>query len=267
MSHAEQVLVSIENHIATVTLNRPEKHNGLNMDMFEQVTQAARQIKADKRVRCVILQGAGPSFCAGLDFKAVTRKPSSVARLFLKFPWGNTNLAQRIAHCWQTLPVPVIAVLHGNCFGGGLQIALACDFRIAHPDTALSVMEIKWGLIPDMSGTVNFSRLTRIDIAKELTMTGRQFSAAEAKSYGLVTATSSEPQQKARQLAEQIASQSPDAIVATKTLFNRTWQATASKALRLERWIQSGVLGRKNQKIAMANGLSKDKQKPFVDRK
>ena len=262
-----RVLCEIKDHIAYVWLNRPEKLNGLDMPMFKQVVATAKQLRKNRQVRVVILAAKGPSFCAGLDFQAVAKEPSMIAKVFLKFPWTKQNLAQEIAHCWRDLPVPVICAIHGNCFGGGLQMALACDYRIATADANLAIMEMKWGLIPDMSGMVALSRLTRVDIAQELTMTGRQFSATEALEYGLVSKLAEDPLAAAEQLAAEIARKSPDAIAATKYLFKKTWKADTWKALRWERWVQARLLGRKNQKIAMKNGLARGQEPiPFRDR-
>lgn len=268
MADTDRVLCEVKDRIAYVTLNRADKLNGLDMPMFKQMVATAKCIRKDLSIRCVILSGDGPSFCAGLDFQAINKDPSMVAKVFLKWPWKKQNLAQEIAHCWRDLPIPVISVIHGNCFGGGMQIILATDYRIAKPDANLSIMEMKWGLIPDMSGTVALSRLTRVDIAQELTMTGRQFSATEGHEYGLISKLSDNPMEEAKQLANIICQQSPDAIAATKYLFKKTWKADTWKALRWERWTQMRILGRKNNKTAIKNGLSgKDGEvRPFIDR-
>ena len=163
--------------------------------------------------------------------------------------------------------MPVIAAVHGNCFGGGMQIILGCDYRIATPDSRLSIMESKWGLIPDMSGTVTLSRLTRVDIAQELTMTGRIFSGEQGAEYGLISKVSDEPLQSAQQLATTLSEKSPDAVAAAKALFKKTWKKDTRGALLWERLIQLRILGPKNQRIAMQNGLAKDTSpKPFKDR-
>lgn len=268
MSSTDRILCDIKDHIAYVYMNRPDKLNGLDMAMFKEMIACAKKLRKNRSVRAVVLAAKGDSFCAGLDFKALSKDPMMVPKVFLKWPWTKQNIAQQIAHCWRDLPVPVICAIHGNCFGGGMQIALACDYRIATPETNLSIMEMKWGLIPDMSGMVTLSRLTRVDIAQELTMTGRQFSAQEGYEYGLISKLAADPQAEAQALAEVIASKSPDAIAATKYLFKKSWKADTWKALRWERWVQARLLGRKNQRIAMANGLAgKDKEpKPFKDR-
>lgn len=268
MSEQPRILTEIRDHIAWVYLNRPEKLNGLDMAMFQEMVATAKRLRKDRSVRVVILAAKGESFSAGLDFKAVSKNPSMIPKLFLKWPWTRMNLAQRIAHCWRDLPVPVICAIHGNCFGGGMQIALAADYRIARADANLCIMEMKWGLIPDMSGMVTLSRLTRVDIAQELTMTGRQFSAEEGHEYGLISRLADDPLAEAEALARTIAEKSPDAVAATKYLFKKTWKADTNKALRWERWVQTRLLGRKNQRIAMKNGLAgKDKApKPFQNR-
>ena len=193
MNTTERVLLEIKDHIAYVTLNRPDKHNGLDRQMLVELVRTAKSIRRDRSIRCVILKGNGASFCAGLDFGYVSKNPSMVPRFFAKLPWTRDNMFQRPAHIWRDLPVPVIAVVHGNCFGGGLQIILACDYRIAEPTANLSILEMKWGLIPDMSGMVTLSRLTRQDIAQELTMTGRFFSGREGCEYGLISRLSDNP--------------------------------------------------------------------------
>lgn len=266
MSEA-RVLLEIKNKIAYVSLNRPEKHNGLDMAMFNEMIAMAKRIRKDRTIRAVIMHGNGPSFCAGLDFGALSKDPMMIPKVFLKMPWSKLNVAQEIAHIWRDLPIPVISAIHGNCFGGGMQIILATDYRIATPDSKMSILEMKWGLIPDMSGMVTLSRLTRVDIAQELTMTGRFFSGIEGAEYGLISKVSDNPLAEAEALANDIASKSPDAIAATKYLFKKTWKKDTWGALLWERWVQARLLGRKNQRIAMANGLAKDgKVKPFQDR-
>ncbi|MGJ8685867.1 MAG: crotonase/enoyl-CoA hydratase family protein [Spongiibacteraceae bacterium] len=267
MAEQSRVLVDIKGGIAYVCLNRPEKHNGLDQQMFVELVAAAKTIRKNRSVRCVVLYGEGPSFCAGLDFSAVSKTPSMIPRFFAKLPWSKDNMFQRVAHIWRDLPVPVIAAVHGNCFGGGMQIILACDYRIATPSSKLSIMEMKWGLIPDMSGMVTLSRLTRIDIAQELTMTGRVFSGAEGAEYGLISKLSEEPWADATAMANVICEKSPDAVAATKYLFRKTWKKDTRAALFWERLTQMRLLGRKNQRIAMQAGLAPDKEpKPFADR-
>src|SRR5437764_3218853 len=215
---SERVRVEASDHVATVTLARPEKHNALDPAMFAAIVEAAEGVAATPGVRAVVLHGDGPSFCSGID---VTSAFSADAGLDggpddLRGPVPNRF--QRTAYDWVTLPVPVIAAVHGNCLGGGLQIALAADVRIATPDARLSVMESKWGLIPDMSITRTLPRLVGIDVAKELTYTARVFSGEEAAQLGVVTHVADDPLAAAQDLARQIASRSPDAIRRAKRL-------------------------------------------------
>ncbi|MFT6153680.1 MAG: enoyl-CoA hydratase/carnithine racemase [Bermanella sp.] len=262
-----RILLEVKNAIAYVSLNRPEKHNGLDQKMFVEMVATAKKIRTDRSIRAVILAGNGPSFCSGLDFASVSKTPTMIPKFFAKLPWSKDNMFQRVAHIWRDLPVPVIAAIHGNCFGGGMQIILACDYRIATPSSNLSILEMKWGLIPDMSGMVTLSRLTRLDIAQELTMTGRFFSGLEGAEYGLISKISENPMAEAEALANNIVQKSPDAITATKYLFKKTWKKDTRAVLFWERITQLRLLGRKNQRIAMANGLSKGKAlKPFQDR-
>src|SRR5437588_5116748 len=213
----QRVHVAVSDHVATVTLTRPDKHNALDIAMFEAIVDAAEQVSAEPRVRAVVLHGEGPSFCSGLDVASLMSSGQSLdERLTEESP----NWFQRTAYDWIRVPVPVIAAIHGACFGGGLQIALAADVRIAAPDARLSVMEVKWGLIPDMSITRTLPRLVGIDVAKELTYTARVISGEEAHSLGLVTRLSDDPLAAARELAAEIAERSPDAVRGAKRLFD-----------------------------------------------
>lgn len=261
----DRVRVELSDHVATVTLTRPEKHNALDMAMFEAIVAAAEQIAASPGVRAVVLHGEGPSFCSGLDLVGLMGageigRDGSLDTLGGQVP----NRFQRVAYDWVTLPVPVIAAVHGNCLGGGLQIALAADIRIATPDARLSVMEIKWGLVPDMSLTQTLPRLVGIDVAKELTFTGRVFSGEEALALGVVTRIAEDPLAAAHELAEEIASKSPNAVRGAKRLLDRSWNRPPEEALALEAEIQSQLIGSANQLAAVTAGVSK--QAPvFVD--
>src|SRR5436305_4444556 len=218
----QRVHVAVSDHVATVTLTRPEKHNALDVAMFEAIIAAAEQVSLEPRVRAVVLHGAGPSLCSGLDVASLM---SSGQSLDDRLTEDSPNWFQRAAYDWIRVPVPVIAAVHGTCFGGGLQIALGADIRIATPDARLSVMEIKWGLIPDMSITRTLPRLVSIDVAKELTYTGRVFSGTEAAALGVVTRVADDPLAAARDLARQISRRSPDAIRGAKRMFDESWTA------------------------------------------
>lgn len=243
--------------VAYVTLARPEKRNGLDLDMLQALAEAPGLIVRERDVRAVILQGAGPAFCAGLDFASVTKSgPVAQLRAAVKLP-GGLNLFQRACWAWRELPVPVIAVVHGACFGGGLQLALAADFRIAAPTAELSVMEGKWGLIPDMTGSVTLRELVGMDVAKRLTMTAEVVGAQRAREYGLVTEVADDPLAAAEALVALLAARSPDAVALTKRLFHETWTRTPRRAFWTETVLQARLMAGANHKIARTAGLAK----------
>ena len=220
---SDRVIVETSDGIAHVRLNRPDKRNALDGEMFRAIADAGEQLKADDDVRAVVLSGEGKSFCAGLDLAMFSQldQPADGTHPGTIQPSGITHLGQQVAWVWQELPVPVIAAVHGHALGGGLQIALGADIRIVHPDTQLSVREVHYGLVPDMTGTFFLSRLVRPDVAKELTFTARIFDGREAADLGLVTRLSDDPFTDALELATEIAGRSPDAVRAAKRLFNR----------------------------------------------
>ncbi|HEY9121030.1 MAG TPA: crotonase/enoyl-CoA hydratase family protein [Marinobacter sp.] len=265
-SDSERVLIDIEDGIAIVTLNRPEKYNGLDMPMFEAITRAARTLKKDRSVRAIILRGAGEAFCSGLDVKTVSKNPVNFLKLLVKPGRKISNLAQDVGYLWRDVPAPVIAVTHGYCFGGGFQVALGADFRFSTADCEFSIMESKWGLIPDMSLTVTLRELIPIDLAKELTMTARRFSGTEAKAMGLISRVSDDPMTEALAFARELATRSPDAVAASKLLFNRAWSAPDKLALDWETRLQKKVLGRANQRVAVARN-SGEPDRPYQDRR
>lgn len=232
----------IEAGVAHVALNRPDKLNALTLDTLEQLVDTARRLHGDRTLRAVVLSGEGDTFCAGLDFATVLSEPRRVAAAFAPRPWRGTNTFQEACWAWRRLPVPVIAAVQGHCLGGGLQIALAADFRVTAPDAAWSVLEAKWGIIPDMSGIQALSQQVGMDVAKRLTMTGETVSGTEAVRIGLATQEHSDPYAGALALASAIAERSPDSVAATKRLFNRTWTAGDRSTFRWERLEQARLL-------------------------
>src|SRR5918993_3215877 len=174
------VTCEIVNGVAQVRLDRPDKLNALTLPILRDLASTARGLRKDKSLRAVVIAGEGDAFCAGLDFTSVMSNPAGIAKAFVPVPWRGTNLFQEACWAWRRVPVPVIAAVHGHCLGGGLQIALAADFRIATPDSRWSVLEGKWGLIPDMSGVKALSELVGIDRAKLLTMTADVITGEEA---------------------------------------------------------------------------------------
>jgi enoyl-CoA hydratase/carnithine racemase len=256
---SERAQLTIDNAVATVRLSRPDKLNALDEAMFEGVIRAGEQIMADKSVRAVVLHGEGRAFSAGLDFASFMGKPDLMQKLLARGEKSPANMAQRIAWIWQEVQVPVIAAVHGVAFGGGLQIALGADLRYVAADAQLSVLEIKWGLIPDMSITQTLTRLVPLDITKELTFTGRMISGTEAVDLGLATKVSQDPLADALETAKLIATKSPHAIRAAKTLLNEATTMSRADALKLETALQVSLLGSSNQMEAVqANMMKRD---------
>src|SRR5262245_12604940 len=252
----DRVTVSLSQGVADVRLNRPEKMNALDSAMFEALVATGRGLGSERGLRAVVLSGEGRAFCAGLDVASFGGGGGGRS-LFEREAGSPANFAQRAAWVWTELPVPVIAAIHGTAFGGGLQIALAADIRFVTPDARLSVMEIKWGLIPDMSGSQTLRRLLRLDVAKELTYTGRVVSGSEAVEIGLATHVSDTPREAALELAREIASKSPSAIRSGKQLLDATGTLGVEEGLRLEERLQGALFGKPNQIEAVRANLEK----------
>jgi len=250
------VSLSIEDHIAEVRLNRPEKLNALNPTMFEELTEIALQLADNRDVRAVVLCGEGRVFCAGLDLASLEMDEEFLA----PFRHGSSSYPNRFqtpAYLWKRIPAPVICALHGAVFGGGLQVALGADIRIAHPDSKLSVMEIKWGIIPDMSASQTLRDLVRLDIAKRLTFTGEIVPGSEAVELGLATQLSDNPYQEAMAMARTIAEKNPQAIALAKALYEQSWHGDSSAGLKLEETLQSHVIGSSSQDEAISSQMEK----------
>ncbi|MGB5268186.1 MAG: crotonase/enoyl-CoA hydratase family protein [Polyangiales bacterium] len=254
---SERVQLSIDNHVATVRMSRPEKRNALDADMFEALIQTGKRIIADKSVRAVVLHGEGKAFCAGLDFGSFMGSPDLMQKLLSRGKESPANMAQRAGWIWQEVQVPVIAAIHGFAFGGGLQIALGADLRYVTADSQFSVMEIKWGLIPDMSITQTMLDIVPLDVAMELTFTGRTISGTEALALGLVTKVSEDPLADALETAKLIATKSPHAIRAGKTLLRDAPKMSRTDALKLETALQVTLLGSPNQMEAVQANMMK----------
>lgn len=260
----ELVDIRIDGGIADVRLNRPDKYNALSPEMFTAIIEAGESLAARRDLRAVVLSGNGPGFCSGLDFasfqgmsdaggQSSASTPSALARDSDR----PENRAQRPAQVWRRMPVPVIAAIHGVAYGGGLQVALGADIRLATADARLSVMEIKWGLVPDMGLTQTIRDLVRLDVAKELTFTGRILSGEEACALGLVTRVCADPLAEALALAQDIAGKSPDAIRAGKRLLEESWHGDERSGLGLEASLQAQLIGSPNQVEAIRANFDK----------
>ncbi|WP_440446454.1 crotonase/enoyl-CoA hydratase family protein [Nocardia amamiensis] len=234
-----------DNDRAYVTLDRPDKHNGLTIDMISELIASAKSVARRPGVRVVILSGNGPSFSSGMDIAAASSDPLAIVRNFVPLPGRGTNAFQEACWAWRRLPVPVIAAVHGRCYGGGLQLALAADVRFATPDAEFSVMEAKHGLVPDMTGAATLSRLVGVDKALLLTMTANTVDAAYAAKIGLVTEVAADPVAEAEKLAGQIAARPQHAVAAAKRLFDKTWHAAPRRTFAVERATQLPLILRK----------------------
>jgi enoyl-CoA hydratase/carnithine racemase len=262
----QRVTVSIDHGVASVRLNRADKLNALDVPMLRALVDTGEQLKQDSSVRVVVLSGEGRGFCAGLDVgslqamsggEADTQPSDGVLQQIGETGGRITHLGQQAAYVWQELQCPVIAALHGVVLGGGCQIALCADVRIASPDARFSVLEIRWGLVPDMTGTAMLPLLVGLDVAKELSFTGRMVSAEEAARIGLVTRVSDSPLDDALALAQEIARKSPQAIRGVKRLLNQARYASLAEQFRDERETIKPLLGSKNQVEAMMAHLEK----------
>ena len=256
----DRVELKIEDRVAKVVLNRPRAHNALDMDMFHAIASVQKKLARERQLGCVIMSGAGVDFCSGLDVKSIMSNRKAVMKLLWKWlPW-RSNLAQVVSTGWRRLQVPVIAAIHGRCWGGGLQIALGADFRVVTPDASLSVMEGRWGLIPDMGGNLALAELAGRDQAMWLAMTAEVMDGRRAFELGLVTALNENPQETAQSMAAELLERSPDAVAAVKRLYRKSWNRRPGIWLARESAYQLRVIAGSNQRIAVARQMGKEKE-------
>ena len=243
--------------IATVTLNRVEKQNALSFTMFIELNKVIKNIKKDASIRAVVLTGKGEHFCAGLDINAVMASPMNIIKLLFKWLPGNQNLAQKVVLGWQSLSVPVIAKINGNCLGGGLQIALGADYRIVHHDAKLAIMEARWGLCPDMGANVMLSGLVKRDQALWLASHANPINAQHAFELGLVTKTTDDTDKATKEMLDTLLARSPDTLAAIKRVTQQSYKAPVRKILAKETWSQIRLLINPNTKKAIAKAKEK----------
>lgn len=272
MSNPDRVAVTIEGGVADVRLNRPDKINALDPAMFAAIVDAGESLKADRSVRAVVLSGEGRGFCAGLDFSSFQAMAGGGGggggerpqRAITDVEGRITHLGQQAAYVWQELEVPVIAAVHGVALGGGAQIALGADLRIVAPDSRISILEIRWGLVPDMTGTWMLPKLVGLDVAKELTFTGRMVGGEEAVRIGLATRVADDPRAEALALAREIAGKSPLAVRGAKRLLNASLGRDVAEQFADERTTIGSLIGSPNQVEAVTAYF--DKRDPvFTD--
>jgi len=268
----DRIKIDITGGVADVRMVRVDKMNALDDPMFEALVSTIDKLKADKSVRVVVLSGEGRAFCAGLDagnfgkmasgegrYSEAGGKKSAEDAAFASRTHGPANRAQYAVWGWRDLPVPVIAAVHGFAFGGGFQLTLGADMRYVTPDAKLSIMEIKWGLVPDMAGTQLMRHIVREDIVRELTYTGRIFSGEEAGKFGFATRVVADPREEALAVAREIAGKNPDAIRAVKRIYNAAVYDDAKTGLMAESVEQIKLIGSKNQvEAVMANMQKRD---------
>ena len=269
-NYNDRVTVTISDGIADVRLDRADKRNALDPAMFDAIAKAGNDLVTNREIHAVVLSGNGNSFCAGLDFGSFQSmadsgkngdssngNTSSSQNAGAMQPGVITHLAQQICWVWQEVPVPVVAALQGHALGGGMQLALGADIRVAHGETQFAMREVHWGLIPDMTGTLMLSRLVRDDVAKDLVFSARIISGVEAHALGVVTRLSDTPFETAMQIAREIADRSPDAVRGAKALINRLSNAGAAEHFAEERSIIYSLIGKPNQVEAVMSNFEK----------
>ncbi|HEX2591720.1 MAG TPA: crotonase/enoyl-CoA hydratase family protein [Rhizomicrobium sp.] len=269
----DRIKVTVEGGVADVRMVRTDKMNALDNPMFEALANTGEALKKRNDVRCVVLSGEGRAFCAGLDMGNFSQMANAGQKgeqrkreeeIIGKREYGNANRAQQVAMVWKQIPVPVIAAVHGVAFGGGFQVMLGADMRYVTPDVKLAILEIKWGLIPDMAGLVLTRKICRADILRELTFTGRIFNGHEAKEYGFATKVVADPHAEAMATARDIASKNPHAIRAGKRLLNLAEDASEGEILMAETDEQVALISSPNQVEAVMASLQKRDAK-FAD--
>lgn len=258
MSANNRVSIDLgDDGVAQVRLIRGDKMNALDDEMFARLIEAGQVLGSMKGVRVVVLSGEGRAFCAGLDTSRFARTPSEDEPALTERIYGNANLPQQVAMQWRKLAVPVIAAVHGVCFGGGLQIASGADIRVVHPETRMSIMEMKWGLVPDMGGYALWRGLVRDDVLRELVYTNREFTGEEAHGLGLATIVDPNPHARATAIAAEIANRNPHAIRAAKRLHDGMQERDTDAILLEESIEQHAIMRTPNQMEAVMAGMQK----------
>lgn len=254
-----RVTIAYDNHIAHVELSRPDKMNAVDQAMIDAVIAAGNEVAASDARVCVI-SGQGKGFCAGIDIGglgAMIGKDPNDLLMPRTHGDGSTNQWQEVAMVWTRCPMPVIAAVHGVCYGAGMQLALGADIRIAASDARFAVMEMKWGIVPDMGGMVLLPRLVRGDVLRRLTYTAEPVDAARAEAWGLVTELADDPLAAAMALAESLTLKSPKALRAAKALIGYAETHGAEDVLLEESRAQAGLMGTPEQMEVVAATFAK----------
>lgn len=254
---SQRIETTITDGVADVRLVRGDKMNALDQAMFEALVETAASLEADRRVRCVVLSGEGRGFCAGLDMASFETFAAGDRMDLQPRTHGDANLPQQAALAWRRLRAPVLIAAHGVALGGGFQIMMGADIRFVHPQTKLSILEVKWGIVPDLGGSILFPGAAREDVIRELTYTGRVFSGEEALGYGFATHVTEQPYDDAHALAREIASKSPEAVQGAKRIYNALGAEREAAQLQLESDLQTEIIGAPNQIEAVMAALQK----------
>lgn len=262
-----RIKLTVAKHIAHVQFARPDKMNALDAKMFDAIPMVGEQLRADPRIRVVVLSGEGDNFCAGLDksnFAALLSNSSkanstksdtelsdagaepALSKLAER-THGFANSFQAATWMWRELPMPVIAAINGVAVGGGLQIALGADMRFAAATSRFSILEMKWGIVPDMGSTQIMRHLIPDDVIRELSYTARMFDAQEAREWGFITKIVDDPVVHAMQVAEEIANKNPQAVRAVKRIIESANHQTTAQGLLMESQEQDKIMGTPNQ--------------------
>ncbi|HWK36135.1 MAG TPA: crotonase/enoyl-CoA hydratase family protein [Sphingomonas sp.] len=252
---ADRVAIALTDGIADVRLIRADKMNAIDPAMFDAIITAIDRLSDTAGLRVVVLSGDGRAFCAGLDMASMASGGSGID--IVTRTHGSANRVQQVAWGWRTLAVPVIAAVHGIAFGGGLQIASGADIVVARPDTRMSVMEMKWGIVPDMAGFALWRGRVRDDVLRELAYTAAEFDGAAAVAHGFVTRTADDPRAEALALAAAIAGRNPHAIRAAKRLANLAVETDTATILKAESAEQGRLLRAPNQVEAVMANMQK----------
>jgi len=264
----DRIELNIENHVAHVVLSRADKMNALDLEMLEAIPIAGRRISAEPSVRAVVLSGDGGNFCAGLDkanFAAIMENksmlldPENPQLVLSDRTHGLSNALQHVVWIWRRLSVPVFVAIDGVAFGGGLQIALGGDCRYATARSQFSIMEMKWGLIPDMGSTQIMRHLVRDDVIRELTYTAKIFGAEQAKEWGFITDIVDDPVAHALSLAHQVVNNNPNAVRAAKRVIEASNYQSVAEGLLMESHEQDQLIGHPNQIEAVMSQFQKRK--------
>lgn len=269
MTDSDRVLCTITDGVADVRLNRADKRNALDAAMFGAIAATGEELRHTPGVRAVVLSGEGASFCAGLDFssfQAMAGGEGTGVRVEVAIPEDSPvhALGQHAVYVWRQIPAPVIAAVHGHALGGGFQLALGADLRIVHPNVQMSVLEIRWGLIPDMCGTMLLPPLVGLEAAKELTFTGRMIDGAEAVRLGVASRMADDPRAEALALARELAGKSPQALRVGKQLLEAAGRVGLSEGFRAEQTGIRSLIGSPDQ-VEAVKAFFEKRPPVFVD--